>query len=97
MDTQGEQPVVDPDNEAARMPDEQALKQGHPNHPKAMRVEALFVAVPLLFGALAAEYATEFPNFIILAPAALVLLWLVVFLPHRRLHQPEQVTRRPRQ
>lgn len=64
--------------------DEQPLQQGHPNHPKAMRVEALLVAIPLLFGAVAAEYATPFPNFIILGPVALVLLGLVVLLPHRR-------------
>lgn len=64
--------------------DGQPLVQGHPNHPKAMRVEALFVAVPLLIGALVAEYATPFPNFIIAGPVALLLAVLVIVLPHRR-------------
>ena len=65
-------------------PDEQPLVQGHPNHPKAMRAQAVLVALPLLIGALVAEYLTPFPNFIIAGPVALILLWLVVFLPHRR-------------
>lgn len=65
-------------------PDDQPLTQGHPNHPKAMRVQAVLFAVPLLLGALAAEYATPLPNFLIVGPVALILLWLVVFLPHRR-------------
>ena len=73
-----------PADDDTRTGDDQPLKQGHPNHPKAMRVQALMIALPLLFGAIAAEYATELPNFVILAPAALILLWLVVFLPHRR-------------
>lgn len=64
--------------------DDQPLRQGHPNHTKAMRVSALMFAIPLLIGALVAEYATPFPNFIIAGPVALILLVLVVFLPHRR-------------
>lgn len=64
--------------------DEQPLQQGHPNHPKAMRVEAVLVAVPLLIGALVAEYLTPFPNFLIAGPVALILLLVVIMLPHRR-------------
>ena len=64
--------------------DEQPLHQGHPNHPKAMRVEAALVALPLLIGALVAEYLTPFPNFLIAGPVALILLLVVIMLPHRR-------------
>ena len=64
--------------------DDQPLRQGHPNHPKAMRVATVLTAIPLLIGALVAEYLTAFPNFIIAAPVALILLLVVVFLPQRR-------------
>tara|TARA_B100000678_G_scaffold158800_1_gene132703 strand:+ start:59 stop:580 length:522 start_codon:yes stop_codon:yes gene_type:complete len=64
--------------------DGQPLVQGHPNHPKAMRVAAVLAALPVLIGALVAEYFTPFPNFLIAGPVALILIWLVVFLPHRR-------------
>ncbi|WP_231680705.1 PH domain-containing protein [Citromicrobium sp. WPS32] len=64
--------------------DEQPLHQGHPNHPKAMRVAAVLVALPLLIGALVAEYLTPFPNFLIAGPVALILLLVVIMLPHRR-------------
>ena len=80
MHDQGEAPEASP----ARTAEDQPLRQGHPNHRKAMRVQAAMLAVPLLFGAIAAEYATPLPNFVILAPVALILLWLVMFLPHRR-------------
>jgi uncharacterized protein len=69
---------------AATQGDEQPLQQGHPNHPKAMRVEAVLVALPLLIGALVAEYLTPFPNFLIAGPVALILLLAVIMLPHRR-------------
>ncbi|MCD1622705.1 PH domain-containing protein [Citromicrobium bathyomarinum] len=69
---------------AATQGDEQPLQQGHPNHPKAMRVEAVLVALPLLIGALVAEYLTPFPNFLIAGPVALILLLVVIMLPHRR-------------
>ena len=69
---------------AATQGDEQPLQQGHPNHPKAMRVEAVLVALPLLIGALVAEYLTPFPNFLIAGPVALLLLLVVIMLPHRR-------------
>ncbi|MBH1942800.1 PH domain-containing protein [Erythrobacter sp. YJ-T3-07] len=69
---------------AATQGDEQPLQQGHPNHPKAMRVEAALVALPLLIGALVAEYLTPFPNFLIAGPVALILLLVVIMLPHRR-------------
>ena len=64
--------------------EDEPLQQGHPNHPKAMRVKALLVAVPLLIGAIVAEYATPFVPFVILGPVALLLAVLVIFLPHRR-------------
>ena len=64
--------------------DDQPLRQGHPNHPKAMRVATVLTAIPLLIGALVAEYLTAFPNFIIAAPVALILLLVTVFLPQRR-------------
>lgn len=72
-----------PDNPGSEV-DGQPLRQGHPNHPKAMRVAALFMAIPLLFGAVFAEYMAPLPNFLILVPVVLIVLWLVVFLPHRR-------------
>ncbi|GAB5348849.1 PH domain-containing protein [Alteriqipengyuania sp. 357] len=86
MDEQGAQPVSNPANDggADADADGQPLEQGHPNHPKAMRVAALLTATPLLIGALVAEYATPFPNFLIVGPVALILAWLVIFLPHRR-------------
>ena len=34
--------------------DDQPLRQGHPNHPKAMRVATVLTAIPLLIGALVA-------------------------------------------
>ncbi|MBB3034475.1 PH domain-containing protein [Alteriqipengyuania lutimaris] len=80
MDDEGEHSLMD----ARSDPDDQPLTQGHPNHPKAMRVAALLAALPLLIGALVAEYLTEFPNFLIAGPVALILLVVVVFLPHRR-------------
>ena len=88
MDEQGEQPVVasgiNPKLDSGGGGDDQPLVQGDPNHPKAMRVEALIVVVPLLIGAIVAEYLTDFLPFIILGPAAVILLSLVIFLPHRR-------------
>ncbi|MEC8178675.1 MAG: PH domain-containing protein, partial [Pseudomonadota bacterium] len=46
--------------------------------------EAVLVALPLLIGALVAEYLTPFPNFLIAGPVALILLLVVIMLPHRR-------------
>jgi len=64
--------------------DDQPLRQGHPNHTKAMRLSALLFSIPVLIGALVAEYLTPWPNFVIAGPVALILVVLVVFLPHRR-------------
>ena len=83
-DQQGMKNGINPRLDGAGDVDGQPLRQGHPNYPKAMRVKALLVAVPLLIGALVAEYLTPFPNFIIVGPVALILLGVVVFLPHRR-------------
>jgi len=85
MDEHGEQPDVRGGlNPKLQGGDDQALQQGHPNHPKAMRVQALLMAFPALLGAIAAEYATPFWPFAILGPVALILAVLVIFLPHRR-------------
>ncbi|WP_370178917.1 PH domain-containing protein [Alteriqipengyuania sp.] len=75
---------INPKLDAGGGGDDQPLVQGHPNHPKAMRVEALFVVLPLLIGAIVAEYATSFVPFVILGPAAAILLAFLIFLPHRR-------------
>ena len=88
MDEQGQQPGmskgINPRLDGLGDADGQPLRQGHPNYPKAMRVQALLVATPILIGALVAEYLTPFPNFVIAGPIALILAGLVIFLPHRR-------------
>ncbi len=88
MDEDGEQPDMgtglSPRLDAAGDADGQPLSQCHPNYPKAMRVKALIAALPPLIGAIIAEYATPLMPFVIVGPVALILAWLVVFLPHRR-------------
>ncbi|MDC0886907.1 PH domain-containing protein [Altererythrobacter sp.] len=60
------------------------LTRLHPNHEKAMRVEALILAAAVLTGALVLDFVLPFMPGIISAPVLLIAAVLVWRMPHRR-------------
>jgi len=64
--------------------DENALTPLHPNYVKLLRLVAVLFALPAIVVALILEYKGGLPRGVILAPVALVGLWLIVRTPLRR-------------
>ena len=63
-----------------------ALTPLHPNHVKALRLQAVITALPFAVGALALETAGLLPTGAVLAPVLLLLAWFVIRMPLRRYH-----------
>ncbi|WP_432201634.1 PH domain-containing protein [Erythrobacter sp. W53] len=56
----------------------------HPNHVKATRLVAILMSLPLLAGAIIAEFATPLVPGLIIVPALLILAFIIFRLPWRR-------------
>jgi membrane protein YdbS with pleckstrin-like domain len=56
----------------------------HPNHKKALRVQATIIAIPFVIGALFVEQAEILPKGLIVIPVALIALAAIIRLPARR-------------
>jgi uncharacterized protein len=63
-----------------------ALTPLHPNHVKALRLQALIVALPFTIGAMVLETADALPRGAVLVPVLLLAAWLVIRMPLRRYH-----------
>ena len=66
--------------------DSDALTPLHPNHVKALRLQAVIAALPLAVGAFVLEVAGLLPTGAVLVPIALLLAWFVIRMPLRRYH-----------
>lgn len=66
--------------------DEGALTPLHPNHVKALRIEAVIAALPFAVGALALETVGVLPTGAVIVPILLLLAWFVIRMPLRRYH-----------
>lgn len=66
--------------------DEGALTPLHPNHVKALRLEAVIAALPFAIGALALETVGVLPAGAVIVPILLLLAWFVIRMPLRRYH-----------
>jgi uncharacterized protein len=58
----------------------------HPNHVKALRLEAVIAAVPFAVGAFVLETAGALPRGAVIVPILLLLAWFIVRMPLRRYH-----------
>ena len=63
-----------------------ALTPLHPNHVKALRLEAVIAAMPVAVGAFVLETAGVLPRGAVLVPILLLLAWFVIRVPLRRYH-----------
>jgi membrane protein YdbS with pleckstrin-like domain len=63
-----------------------ALTPLHPNHVKALRLQAAIAALPLAVGAFVLEVVGLLPTGAVLVPILLLLAWFVIFMPLRRYH-----------
>jgi membrane protein YdbS with pleckstrin-like domain len=68
------------------MDEEGDLTPLHPNHVKALRLEAAITAVPFAAGALVLETVGVLPRGTVLVPILLLLAWFVIRVPLRRYH-----------
>ena len=66
--------------------DSDALTPLHPNHVKALRLQAVIAALPLAVGAFVLEVVGLLPTGAVLVPIALLLAWFVIRMPLRRYH-----------
>ena len=64
--------------------DESELTPLHPNYVKLLRLVAVLFALPVIVAALILEYRGGLPRGVVLAPVALLALWLIVRTPLRR-------------
>ena len=58
----------------------------HPNHVKALRLEALIAAAPFAVGAFVLETAGVLPRGAVIVPILLLLAWFIIRMPLRRYH-----------
>lgn len=61
-----------------------SLTKLHPNYIKALRIQAIAIAIPFLIGALVVESAEILPKAVVVVPIALIALAAIVRLPMRR-------------
>ena len=66
--------------------DGDALTPLHPNYVKLVRLGTVLIALPLVAGALALEFAEKLPRGAFIAPILLVAIYLVIRTPLRRYH-----------
>jgi hypothetical protein len=63
-----------------------ALTPLHPNHVKALRIEACIAALPFAIGAFVLETAGLLPAGAVIVPILLLAAWFVIRMPLRRYH-----------
>ena len=66
--------------------DGDALTPLHPNYVKLVRLGTVLLALPLVAGALALEFAEKLPRGAFIVPILLVAIYLIIRTPLRRYH-----------